>query len=65
MRGLLQEGSIFSDLDRFLNIWRCPVAPLQSVINTGEELRGWGSELETQALVQALSNFFGNCRDMR
>lgn len=41
------------------------MAPLQSVINTGEELRGWGSELETQALVQALSNFFGNCRDMR
>lgn len=65
MRGLLQGGYTFSDLDRLLNIWRCPVAPLQSVMNTGEELRGWGSEWETWDLVQALSNFFGNCRDMR
>lgn len=61
----LQVACIFSGLDKFSSIWRCPVAPLKSVTKSGKERRGWGSELETWDLDQALSNFFGNCRDMR
>lgn len=43
MRGLLHVVYIFSGLDKFLSIWRCPVAPLLSVTSAGKELRGWGS----------------------